>query len=332
MNDNIYNDENIAKYFANELDDKKLEMMEDQLLNNRDKDKQIRDFSRLWKKSAELGKYDNINIEKDWQKVRLRMGFKTKSKKISFKTYFLRVAAILILAFGMAWLFNQLINKVPGDQTNDYYTISANDEKKEITLPDNSIILLNKGANLVYNTNFSIDNRDVILEGEAFFEVNKDQNLPFRVFIGSSTVEVLGTSFNIKNLNNDIRVSVISGKVAFYETDRKDNRVDLIKNEESQYNKKSHKFDAKQKMNPNNLAWRNGIFIFNGEPLKDVFGCIGEYFNLKLEWKITHAIDETIPNLEIPVSSVEEILESLDDAIVEPYSYKIKDGSLIISD
>jgi ferric-dicitrate binding protein FerR (iron transport regulator) len=76
-------------------------------------------------------------------------------------------------------------------------------------------VRLNAGSKLTYPAVFSGSRRDVILEGEAFFEVARDKKAPFSVHAGKITVGVLGTSFNVKAYqeDRDIETTLISGKV-----------------------------------------------------------------------------------------------------------------------
>ena len=331
MENDIFNDENVAKYFAGELDDNILEMMENQMMKDNEKEKYMKDFSHLWEKSVDLGKYENIDLESDWKKVSRRMGFKQTSKKIPLRKYFLRIAAILILAFGLAYFLNQLVYKYPQSVSNDYFTFLADEQMKEFVLPDNSVITLNKQASVIYNNNFGIDNRDIILEGEAFFMDEKNKELPFRVFVENSTVEVLGTQFNISQNKDIIRVSVVNGHVAFYETEKKQNRIDLLENEESAYHKKKRSFDEKSKLNMNVVAWKSGKFYFNGESMIEALSYVAEFYNLELVNNFDSNIDRPIGTVPVSIS-VDSVLENINLCIEGSFNYRIDRNKLIVSD
>jgi ferric-dicitrate binding protein FerR (iron transport regulator) len=331
MENNIFNDENIAKYFAGELEENILEKMEDQIINDNEKEKHIKDFSHLWEKSAELGKYEKIDLESDWRKVKNRMGFKAKSKKIPLRSYFLRIAAILIFAFGLAYFFNQLVNNYSSSDNNDYFTVATKDQLKEFVLPDNSVITLNKNSSVIYISNFGVGNRDIIVEGEAYFNVQKNKELPFRVFAENSTVEVLGTQFNVDQKDDYVKVSVVKGHVAFYETEKKQNRIDLLKSEESVYHKRKKTFDNKAKMNLNSVAWKTKKFEFSGESMNEVLYYISDYYNLELINNFTSPKD--IPMGSIPVyNSVDSVMNSIILTVEGSFQYKIENNKLIVSD
>jgi transmembrane sensor len=92
--------------------------------------------------------------------------------------------------------------------------------QKKVALPDGSVVWLNGGSSIKMPARFAGSTRDVVLtEGEAFFEIKKDRSHPFIVHTSKLTVQVLGTSFNIKAYKAIplIRVNVATGKVAVKE-------------------------------------------------------------------------------------------------------------------
>ena len=331
MENTLYNDENIAKYFNGELDENKIKKMEENLLHNKESEKEIRDFSRLWKKSAELADYERIDPDSDWKKVRQRMGFDRKSKSIPMIKYFSRIAAILILAVGLAYLFNQLIKQFPEKVTNDYLQLSAGNASKEFLLPDNTKVTLNKDAGLFYNSNYGKDNRDVILEGEGFFEVQKNKEVPFKVFVGNSTIEVLGTKFNIKSAHESVVVSVVSGHVAFYETAKKDNRIDLIKDEQSEFDNKKGTFAPKSAMDQNLLAWRTHQLFFKDETAENVFRTVAEYYNKGIDIKGKVDYLQWTFSGEFNNDKLTDVIDDIVSTHPDKCSVKINDKELIIS-
>lgn len=320
MENTSYNDQNIAKYLSGELEDKNIEHMERDLMNDREKEQQMKDFTRLWEKSSEIGNYDSLNINEDWEKVRTKMGFRPHAKRIPLRKYALRIAAILILALGLTYFLSTLINTVPEQNSFEYIQVASANQTKLVTLPDNSEITLNENSKIIYNNNFGVNNRDLILEGEAYFEVHRNEEIPFKVFVDNSTVEVLGTSFNINSFKNNVRVSVTSGKVAFYETAEKNNRIELVKDEQSEYNGKNHLFGEKKSHAPNAITWKTGALKFNDESYSEVFDYLEQYFDAKIVVETNQISTRTIGDIEFRLDdSLSEILENMMDAAGNEY-------------
>lgn len=88
-------------------------------------------------------------------------------------------------------------------------------ERDTVLLADGSRIYLNEGSQVSYPERFGKNKRPVTLQGEAFFEVAKDKDRPFTVEAGGFSTMALGTSFNIRALNDssDVKVSLVTGKV-----------------------------------------------------------------------------------------------------------------------
>lgn len=133
----------------------------------------------------------------------------------------------------------------------------VNTSGKAVTIPlsDGSSVSLAPGSRIGYANQFdSTDNRDVYLSGEAFFEVTKNPDRPFRVFANEIVTKVLGTSFTVRSFENDTTIQVIvrTGKVTVYSqavtntrrsaTDHKPGEVILTPNQQLVYEKTEHKF------------------------------------------------------------------------------------------
>ena len=87
-------------------------------------------------------------------------------------------------------------------------------------LPDGSTIFLNAGSTLSWSESFSEDDRTVVLDGEAFFKVTRNANLPFVIYSGNTRTEVLGTSFNLASGQESeaVQLDVLTGRVQFETT------------------------------------------------------------------------------------------------------------------
>lgn len=94
--------------------------------------------------------------------------------------------------------------------------------RTKLVLPDSSLVWLNSNSRLIYSAGFDQTNREVVLEGEAYFEVSRDARLPFVVHASSIDIRVLGTSFAVKSYPQDetIEATLLKGMI---EISRKDN-------------------------------------------------------------------------------------------------------------
>lgn len=128
---------------------------------------------------------------------------KSTTKVIPFyNNWFVKIAAILVLAFGLLFTFNTFSKEE---------FIAKNGEKNNFLLPDNSQVFLNSGSQIEYkNWNWK-DNRTLSLTGEAYFKVAKGKKFEVKTSLGKVTV--LGTQFNVKARKNRFDISCFEGKV-----------------------------------------------------------------------------------------------------------------------
>ena len=103
------------------------------------------------------------------------------------------------------------------DRTSEYYTLLAGEHTSNFTMEDGTVITLNKNSRLSYSDKYGKDNRNVKLEGEAYFEVAKDSGKPFQVEMNGASITVLGTHFNVKAdaESDDITATLVEGSIRF---------------------------------------------------------------------------------------------------------------------
>lgn len=157
-------------------------------------------FEKIKHYSAQLvaPELDKQNVFENILKAR-----ETKSTTTtSIKTYVLRIAAILILLIGVLAFLKEFT-------LSTYKTITA--QSQIVQLPDDSKVLLQPGSNLSYNAYFWFLDREVTLQGEAFFEVEKGET--FSVSTPNGDVKVLGTKFNVNSFNDELNVVCYEGRV-----------------------------------------------------------------------------------------------------------------------
>lgn len=316
------------KYLTDKLDNEEKVAMEN-YLNDKEKRKEFDEYVRLWEESNKIGKQPDINIEEDWQIVRSRMGFDKRTKRISPLKYFSRIAAILVLAFGLVILFKMVLRV--SETNNDYFTeyISA-DEKKLVSLPDGSIITLNRNSKLLISKTFNSDNREVILTGEAYFDVEKNPDVPFKVYAENSIVEVLGTSFNIRSDTSEVIVDVVSGKVAFYNPSTDVKGIRLSKQEEGIYTVTNSKILKSKRWDPNNIAWYTNEIIFDNSDIEYVFTTLARYFN-KIPIINAPNYPERFYGKFENGESLEEIIEVLSKTLDTKFDVVLIEDKLIVN-
>lgn len=178
-----------------------------------------------------------------WERIKSRTGALVrpvvyKRPNHSWK-WALSIAASLLVLFAVVRYYRPEAKEtlsglhLPGKPGEWMTRENRGDTPLEVALPDGSKAVLTPGGSLRFPKIFSGPERQVLLTGEAFFEVNRMPEKPFLVYTGNLVTKVLGTSFHIKgNSEKGVSVEVVSGRVAVFERTSGPDREPLAQTEE----------------------------------------------------------------------------------------------------
>ena len=144
-----------------------------------------------------------------------------------------------------------------------------------VVLADGSKVYLNRGSAITVAP-FNRKSRQVKLSGEAFFEVSPDPDRPFTIETANTRTEVVGTSFNLKQIGEQVELFVNSGKVIFSAPKDQDQALALTAGESALF--ANHKLEMIPNPSPNTHSWHTRQLLFNGTPLAEAIKDIGTYF------------------------------------------------------
>lgn len=168
-------------------------------------------LKKIWDNSKELAAASPVDANDAWVKFQQRTAGKDNRAKAKPANRFVlyKIAAAIILAAGLL-LVPYYMNK----RTTPVRLItSATNTIITDTLPDGSVVTLNKKSSVSYPRKFNGNSRPVTLTGEAFFSVTPNKQKPFIISVNDISVTVVGTSFNIRNTNEQTEVVVETGVV-----------------------------------------------------------------------------------------------------------------------
>ncbi|MCB0661919.1 MAG: FecR domain-containing protein [Saprospiraceae bacterium] len=168
-------------------------------------------MDKFWEISGKYQKSHQPDVDAAWRKFEDRIKAEQKGKVVPMGRRALPYAAAVLILVAFVFL---LQNNFLGNRTEMFYA-TTNQETKQIELPDGSIVTLNENSTLKVSVDFGTANRSVTLSGEAFFDVTRNENQPFIISADHIKVEVLGTSFNVRDYadEKEAEVEVKSGKV-----------------------------------------------------------------------------------------------------------------------
>jgi len=268
---------------------------------------------------ANLEKYHSIDVDEDWNIVKNRIGFQ-KTRRINI---IWRAAAIAILLLSFGFLTNRFLIDSPTQ-----ILAFSGEFKKEIALPDGSLVFLNKKSTLTYPDKFHRNHREVKLSGEGFFEVASNTEKPFLVNVKyRAIVEVLGTSFNINTTENSrsINVQVVEGKVAFYVSGENVEREILLKDDQAKM--LNGEIIKETSMDKNFLSWKTGKLVFVQDRIPDVVKTLQNYYDRLIILQGSENNDLTFTSI-IDNQDLDSVLEEL--RLVIGLSYSIEEDKILI--
>lgn len=220
------------------------------------------------------------------EEIRLRMlRVITKAtqpeKSIHSTRLFMGIAAsVLILVGAIGFMLLMPEETTPVEWVTSTTTLT---QRKVVTLPDGSTVMLNMGSELRFPETFSESDRSVILHGEGFFEVVRDESRPFIVRTEELTTTVLGTSFNVrayKDENQDI--TVMTGKVS---VESQDLKVTLDPGEQAYFDV-NMKHLVKNVVDPTMFAgWTASELRFDLVEFQDIITRLERWYRIDFELK-----------------------------------------------
>jgi ferric-dicitrate binding protein FerR (iron transport regulator) len=240
--------------------------------------------------------------------------------------FYKNVAAILLLPLIGALLFVIVNQKVADTQLMTVRTELG--DRAHFFLPDGTEVHMNALSTLSYNLSYGVNQRNVQVTGEVYFDVFKNPSLPFVVSSDSITVEALGTQFMVRNYLDEpvVRSSLLEGKIKVESTDE---GMVLVPGESVEYNKAASVLTKKRFDLGMGLAWTNGSLIFKDDTMEDVCRKIEHWYGVKVvcntedfsgkTFSLRLRKEETLYNLLAIMSEVLQL------------NYRMNDDNLIIT-
>lgn len=179
-----------------------------------------------------------------------------------------------------------------------------------VTLPDSTRVYLNANSQVRYGQDYGIEERWIALEGEAYFEVSRNEAMPLTVKTSEVEVQVLGTIFNVEAYADQATVvSLIEGKVAVKQEEQS---LELKPNQEYRYNPESGESSVVEIDALASSLWRYGTVSFEDKTLGEVVERLGEIYQCKIEILTSHLRDKNIhASFRPEEQTIEEILNVL---------------------
>lgn len=208
-----------------------------------------------------------------------------RKKKLHFFLSVSKYAAIVLLLLSTGILINHYWN-TSANQPITFTEINVPlGQMTEITLNDGTHVWLNSGTSLQYASNFGKKTRQVTLNGEAFFDVKKDE-IPFKVKLNENEIVVLGTSFAVISYQEDkfSQITLVEGSLKVNKTSG-DEITRLTPSEQIFIPENQDAYSVKEVNTRFYESWTEGIIEIDNEKLSDVARRLERWYNVDIQFE-----------------------------------------------
>ena len=286
-----------------------------------------------WEEMYLLGKSNHSHEEVLLRKAERRLdNFIAAEKKR--RSFVLRVqdsmkyaAAILVLA-----VVSGLALYTFGTSSSDnWVSVSTQTgEKKEIVLPDGSKVWLNENSLLKYPEKFAEEERQLELDGEAYFEVTKNKHKPFIVQNPAMSVQVLGTKFNFKGnaASRIAEASLIEGEIKAV-GNNDEGAITLVPGQKVELNTMTRQMTVSEANTALDAVWHDNLIPFKKADIFSIAKTLEALY--KVEIILSPDIDgeETYSGVLKKKESIEEVLKVLQNTL--HIRYEVRQNTIFLS-
>lgn len=270
----------IIRFFQKETNAIDLDELEKSIRNPADKEK-LSDYLKIWLWVSQMEQSEPlVNVEDTWKRIEEK---EHERRNKNFRiTVFLRYAAVFLILLNVGWWGARFHYQGQTATNEQHFKVSANRfNNSVITLPDQTQVILRPGTNLEYGSRFNKNSREVRLDGEAYFDVTRDEKSPFVVLTEQGRIEVLGTSFNVlTGRGNAIaQTTLVEGKVEF--TTRLGLKYQLEPNQTLELNLENNYARVIQVNTELYTSWKDGKIMFRDNTLREITEKLENIYHVK---------------------------------------------------
>lgn len=302
-----------------------------------EREKQIEQLYEIWKESGKLPY--NLNTDEAWSRLVLSMDkialdthanrlkesgnlyIYTSSKRfrrvgvVARRVALVAATVLIVMTAGLLTLHNQSVQEAGMAEVENRVIMTKEGERASYMLSDGSKVVLHAGSRLEIPENYNSENRELYLEGEAYFETAHNPDKPFIVRSESTYTQVVGTRFLVQawaGSEQKVEVIVSEGKVLFGNRPtggsmNVSKEVLLSQNQRGVISNQADPVIDDITDMEWYLGWTEGRLVFENRPLSEVFPRLERWYNIDIRFtderiaaqKITADIDYSLPMSDV---------------------------------
>lgn len=235
--------------------------------------------------------------------------------------------ALISVSYGV--FFQQTRNNAIIKEVITNHLLTAEGSKGRYLLPDSTVVWLNGNSSLRFPENFNDGNREVYLDGEAYFEVKKAGDSEFLVHAGAQDIRVLGTKFLIQNYaqRNEIHTVLVEGKVEVKNVNLEEPNI-LEPNQIIRFTNENLPAVVENVDPSFYIGWINDKLIFDNDRLSDIVVSLEKWYGIEFICSNPQACLQRI-SFTVQKEPVDEILKAL--RLVAHVNYSIKNNKIYLT-
>lgn len=325
----------IVKYLQGEATDEEKRLFLDWLRESSENRKLFSQMRDIWLVSGKSPLADSDYAKRAFRRFEAEVrAMDTRRKRIRLHACIRKAAAVIFCILCLTGGYftgsrNYLGQHGQAEASVMNRVIIGKDSKGVVTLPDGTRVWLNADSKLIYPEVFDSDCRRVSLEGEGYFEVIKNEKMPFYVETNGMSVHVLGTRFDVKNYESKAtsETTLLTGRVeVFFPGTQK--KAILEPNQKITCDKQTGTYRLTKVNAADYILWINERLVCTNETLAVVL------YRMKRWYGIEIVCDQGVPleqrlSLVIRKESPDEIFELLE--MIVPVKYRIDGDRVVVS-
>lgn len=257
------------------------------------------------------------------------------TKQSVLSVTWLKIAAMLVLVLGLGFLSYYWFNR----SNKNFEALAATNQKVFKVLADGTRVWLNKQTTITYNHDFGKRQREIFLDGEAYFDVVKNSEVPLFIHAGDIDIEVKGTAFNVNAYHgtHQVQVALVRGAIAVTDRQNAGHSVLLKPNEKlvfipktiTQSESNFQVMAIKPNLLNREISWTTDTITFIKEKLKDLALRLEKKYDVKIDIK-----SEVLKEKRFSGTFTNQTLQQALDALKlsYPFTYTINNRWVTIKD
>ncbi len=347
-----------GKEQAGELDEEEAKELKDLIERLPDADRPAPLVQYLWQLS--LKPYPDEQIgEEPWERISASIGEPVRHRvnpvrSINFRRVAARaaIAAILVVLAGVGF-YQFYYRTFANDQSSHLLNqvITQPDSKSQVELPDGTTVWLNKQSRLTYNSeSFGTKHREVTLVGEAFFDVRRNESVPFIISTNDIKITVKGTAFNVKAYPDSkvVETALVRGLIEITTKKDPDRKILLRPNEKFTLDRTEEAAVAVPRqqrdsaafisytvtrlknpvgIEPSETAWMKQRLVFNGETMEELAPKLESWYNIRITFQDPKLKSKRFSGI-VEKETLEQALKAMQ--LSSAFRYKINGDQLTL--